>query len=317
MAAPRNRRAGFSRKAQLQLFLGYLLAFTGAFAGLFLLALSFLDPAAFAVLRGTANDATAPISRTLTGIRIASQSGWQNSSAYFDAASKNAKLQREVDANRAALIEARAIKLENIELRGLIGVIEAEGQVVATARLINSSSTSSRRFATLGAGANQGVKRGQPVRSVKGLVGRILEVRGNSAQVLLLTDAENVVPVKRVRDGVVAFSEGRSDGRVNIRLVNAGINPLKKGDIMVTSGNGGLYAPNVPVAVVATLTSDGAIANLLASPGGTNYVTVQRVFTMKDASADAAIAANGENAANSIRGDGAAGAQTGAESGSQ
>lgn len=277
MAAPRNRRAGFSRKAQLQIFTGYLLAFTGAFAGIFLLALSYFDRAAFESLRGSATEVTAPISRTLTGVRVAAQSGWSNSSAYFDAASQNAKMRREVEANRTALIEARAIRQENIELRGLLGLIEAEGKPVATARLINSTSTSSRRFATLGAGSRQGVQRGQPVRSNKGLIGRVLEVRANTAQVLLLSDAENVVPIKRARDGVVAFSEGRSDGRVNIRLINVGLNPFKRGDIMVTSGNGGLYAPNVPVAVIEELNSDGAVGRLISNPSATNYVIVQQI----------------------------------------
>lgn len=282
MAAPRSRRAGFSRKAQLSIFIGYLLAFTGAFAGIFLLALSYFDRASFNALRGAASEITSPVSRTLTGARVASQNGWRHTAAYFNAASQNAELRSEVERNRSALIEAQALKQENAELRKLIGLMENDGKPVATGRLINSSSTSTRRFATLGVGARQGVRRGQPVRSIKGLIGRILEVNANTSQVLLLSDAENVVPVKRARDGVVAFSEGRSDGRVNIRLINAGVNPFKKGDIMVTSGNGGLYAPNVPVAVIETLITDGAIGRLLANPAATNYVIVQNIYAVQN-----------------------------------
>jgi rod shape-determining protein MreC len=278
MAPPRKRRPGFSRKAQLQIFTGYLLAFTGAFAGLLLLALSYFDPAAFSVVRSMAAEVTAPPARLLTGMRVSTQSGWREVSAYFEAGSKNAALQREVERNRVRLIEARALKQENRELRRLLGLIKLEGRPVATARLINSSASSSRRFATLDVGARQGVLRSQPVRAQRGLIGRVLETGPNTSRVLLLSDSENVVPVRRARDGVVAFSQGRGDGRVDIKLIDIGINPFKVGDVMVTSGNGGIYPPNVPVAIIERLTSDGAIGKLLANPAGTDFVIVQEMY---------------------------------------
>ncbi len=278
MAPPRNRRPGFSRKAQLQIFTGYLLAFIGAFSGLLLLALSYFDPTAFSAVRGMAAEVTAPPARLLTGVRVSTQNGWREVAAYFEAGSKNAALQREVERDRVRLIEARALKQENRELRRLLGLINQEGRPVATARLINSSASSSRRFATLDVGSRQGVLRSQPVRGQRGLIGRVLETGPNTARVLLLSDPENVVPVRRARDGTVAFSQGRGDGRVDIKLIDIGINPFKVGDVMVTSGNGGIYPPNVPVAIIDRLTSDGAIGKLLASPAGTDFVIVQEMY---------------------------------------
>ncbi|WP_017670841.1 rod shape-determining protein MreC [Blastomonas sp. AAP53] len=278
MAPPRNRRPGFSRKAQLQIFTGYLLAFTGAFAGLLLLALSYFDPAAFSAVRSMTAEVTAPPARLLTGMRVGTQNGWREVAAYFDAGSKNAALQREVERNRMRLIEARALRQENRELRRLLGLIKQDGRPVATARLINSSASSSRRYATLDVGSRQGVQRGQPVRAQRGLIGRVLETGPNTSRVLLLSDAENVVPVRRARDGTVAFSQGRGDGRVDIKLIDIGINPFKVGDVMVTSGNGGIYPPNVPVAIIEKLTNDGAIGKLLANPAGTDFVIVQEMY---------------------------------------
>lgn len=299
MAPPRKRRPGFSRKAQLQIFTGYLLAFTGAFAGLLLLALSFFDPAAFSAVRSVAAEVAAPPARLLTGMRVGVQDGWSEVAAYFNAASKNAELQREVERNRIRLIEARALKQENRELRRLLGLIKQVGRPVATARLINSSASSSRRFATLDVGSRQGVQRGQPVRAQRGLIGRVLETGPNTSRVLLLSDAENVVPVRRARDGTVAFSQGRGDGRVDIKLIDIGINPFKVGDVMVTSGNGGIYPPNVPVAIIEKLTSDGAIGKLLANPAGTDFVIVQEMYEpeLVDPEASGLPPANGEAAA--------------------
>ena len=287
MAPPRNRRPGFSRKAQLQIFTGYLLAFTGAFAGLLLLALSYFDPTAFSAVRSMTAEVTAPPARLFTGMRVGAQNGWREVAAYFEAGSKNAALQREAERNRVRLIEARALKQENRELRRLLGLIKQVGRPVATGRLINSTASSSRRYATLDVGSRQGIQRGQPVRAQRGLIGRVLETGPNTSRILLLSDAENVVPVRRARDGTVAFSQGRGDGRVDIKLIDIGVNPFKVGDVMVTSGNGGIYPPNVPVAIVEKLTTDGAIGKLLANPAGTDFVIVQEMYEPELAGPDA------------------------------
>ena len=82
----------------------------------------------------------------------------------------------------------------------------------------------------------------------------MLEVGSSTSRVLLVTDTESVVPVRRGKDGVPAFAQGRGDGSLQIRLINLGINPLKKGDVMVTSGSGGLYRPGTAVAMIVQLT---------------------------------------------------------------
>jgi rod shape-determining protein MreC len=116
-----------------------------------------------------------------------------------------------------------------------------------------------------------------PVVSARGVVGRVLEAGRISSRVLLLTDPESVLPVRRAKDDVIAFAEGRGDGMLRIRLVNLGINPLKVGDLMVTSGAGGYYRPGVAVAVIAETTADGGIARLVAEPAATDFVAIEPV----------------------------------------
>ena len=62
MAPPKNRRPGFSRRAQYGLFFGYVIAGLAAVAGVALLALSTINPPAFAALRGGVAELTVPIS---------------------------------------------------------------------------------------------------------------------------------------------------------------------------------------------------------------------------------------------------------------
>ncbi|MBO0749576.1 MAG: rod shape-determining protein MreC, partial [Porphyrobacter sp.] len=100
----------------------------------------------------------------------------------------------------------------------------------------------------------------------------------HSARVMLLTDSESMVPVRRSTDDVVAFAEGRADGTLRLRLINLGINPIKKGDVFVTSGAGGLFRPNVAVAVADVVTKDGAIARVLSNPAATDFVSIEPVW---------------------------------------
>ena len=117
-----------------------------------------------------------------------------------------------------------------------------------------------------------------PVHSERGVIGRVLETARSSSRVLLLTDTESVLPVRRASDQTVAFAEGRGDGLLRIRLINLGLNPLEVGDVFVTSGAGGYYRPGVAVAVLNELTADGGIAQLIAEPSATNYVNVEPIY---------------------------------------
>jgi rod shape-determining protein MreC len=278
MAPPTNRRSGHSRRAQYSNFAGYVIAIAGALVGVVLLLVSINNAGAFTGLRTTAQDAAAPAARLAAKSRTSSQGLLATLSGYFVSGSQNAHLRREVDEARVRLAEIAAVKEENTRLKAVLGLMEAEPRPVVAARLIGSTSSSSRRFATLGAGTHQGVGIGMPVRSPLGLVGRVLEVGSGSAQVLLITDTESVVPVRRASDGVPAFATGRADGTVQLRLISLGINPLKRGDAFVTSGSGGLYRPDIAIAVVTRITVDGAIARPLSDPGTTEFVVVDPVW---------------------------------------
>jgi rod shape-determining protein MreC len=277
MAPPSSRRAGFSKKAQFSAFTGYLLAGVGVVIGGALLALSLWQPAAFAPVRGLASDVVTPVGSGTAAVRSGSQGIFASIAGYFNAGSQNAELRRENEIARIRLAEADAVKAENARLKGLLALRDGESKPVATARLVGSTATSGRRIAYLGAGAMSGVKPGMPVLSERGVIGRVLETGNLSSRVLLLTDGESVLPVRRAKDNVIAFAEGRGDGLLRIRLVNLGVNPLKVGDMMVTSGAGGYYRPGVAVAIIAKITPDGGIGQLVAEPAATSFVSVMPI----------------------------------------
>ncbi|NCN84758.1 MAG: rod shape-determining protein MreC [Sphingomonadales bacterium] len=278
MAPPNNRRPGFSKRAQYSIFASYLLGILGAVLGLLLLLISFVDPRGFSALRTAGAEVMAPISKSLSEIGGATGSAGDEIAAYFNAASKNAAMQRELEKNRSEILEARALRQENERLKRLLKLDEEVPDSIAMARLISSTASSSRRIATLGVGSSSGLEPGQPVRSPEGLVGRILETGPTTARVLLVSDGNNVTPVQRARDSLPAFATGRGDGTVDIQPINIGSNPFKTGDLMITSGSGGLYSPGIPVAVVIRKTETGAIGRVLANPAKVSHAIVQPIF---------------------------------------
>lgn len=278
MAPPSQRRSGNNKRAQLGLFAGYMLAGAGALIGAGLLALSLISPGAFAGLRSMATDAFAPVGEAGAAGRTGGRGFFQAIEGYYRAGSRNAELKREAEIARTKLAEAEALKQENARLKAVLKLSEGEVRPIAIARLIGATSSSARRIGYISAGSRQGVRPGMPVTSPMGLIGRVVESGANSARVLLLTDSESMIPVRRATDDLVAFAEGRSDGSLRLRLVNLGVNPIKEGDIFVTSGAGGMFRPGTAVAMATQLTRDGAIAQLLSNPAATDVVIVEPVW---------------------------------------
>jgi rod shape-determining protein MreC len=275
--APSDRRSGYSRRAQYTTFFSYIAGVLGALAGLALLIVSIVNPGAFSQIRGFAADAAETPGQVTADGRVAGNGIFATISGYFHAGSQNAQLQRQLREAKVRLAEADAVADENRRLKDLLKLAQKESPV-AVAQLTASTGSSTRRYATLGAGRDQGIADGMPVRSREGLIGRVLETGQSTARVLLVTDTESLVPVRRATDGVPAFAQGRGDGTLQLRLINLGINPLKKGDAFVTSGSGGLYRPGTAVAVVTEVTRDGAIARVLSDPAATDYVVVEQIW---------------------------------------
>jgi rod shape-determining protein MreC len=278
MAPPRNRRPGFSRRAQYGLFIGYVGLIGGGLIGAVLLLLSMFNPPAFGVVRGVFAEVTTPVASGFHWVRRGLWGIPEGIGSYFAVHGENAELKTRIAKDAPALARAQTLERENRRLRDLVKLRDVATDAVVAARLVNSSSSSTRRYATLNAGSWQGVKRGQPVRDPSGLIGQVIETSPNTARVLLLTDPESIVPVRRVRDGLPAIASGRGDGLIDIRSASMAAMGFKPGDAFVTSGTGGIFPPDVPVAQVVRSQGDVAIAKPLADPDALDFALVQAAF---------------------------------------
>ncbi len=275
MAPP---RPGWSRRAQYGLFFSFLAVIAGLIIGVFLLGLSLVAPKTFQSVRGAALDITAPISGALREVTATAGGLVSGAGNYWDAARQNGKLKADRRKMLQRMVEAKAIHQENQQLKAALQLRERNREAVAAGRIVGSSLSSPRRFAVLSVGTGDGVRVGMPVRSPDGLIGRVVDAGTLASRVLLISDRSNIVPSRLLRGGLAVISQGRGDGTVDIRPLEVGRNPFRRGDIVVTSGTGGLYPPLVPVARVVRLDDDGAIAVPLADPANTSFAVVEPAY---------------------------------------
>ena len=275
MAPP---RPGWSRRAQYGLFFSFLAVVAGIVFGIFLLALSLVAPKTFESVRGAALDTTAPITMALREVSATAEGLVSGAGDYWNAADQNSELKRERRALLQRMIEAKAILQENRQLKAALQLRERNRDTIATGRIVGSSLSSPRRYAVLSVGTGDGVRVGMPVRSPDGLVGRVVDAGALASRVLLISDRSNIVPARLLRGGLPVIAQGRGDGTIDVRPLEVGRNPFRRGDIVITSGTGGLYPPLVPIARVVRLDDDGAIAVPLADPSNISFAIVEPAY---------------------------------------
>ena len=275
MAPP---RPGWSRRAQYGLFFGFVATVATVIVGLLMLILSLAAPQSYAVVRGAAIDLVSPVSNALNEVATTTTGLVSGAGDYWNAAGQNGELKKQRTAMLRRMVEAKAILLENQELKRALALRERDRQTVATGRVVGSSFTSPRRFAILSVGTRDGVAVGMPVRAADGLIGRVIDAGAFASRVLLVSDRANIVPARLVRGGLPVIATGRGDGTIDVRPLEVGRNPFRKNDIIVTSGTGGLYPPLWPIARIVRLDDDGAIALPLADPGQVSFALVEPPF---------------------------------------
>jgi len=166
--------------------------------------------------------------------------------SYFFVAGENRRLKRELVVLQGRADEAIRLKDENDRLRAVLGVRTDPPIDMVTARVVTDARGPFANYRLANAGAKDGVEIGFPVLGERGLVGRIVGVTGGASKVLLLTDAASKTPVMLDRTNARAILTG--DGGPNPKLEYLrGSQPLKDGDRVLTSGDGGVLPRGLPV----------------------------------------------------------------------
>jgi rod shape-determining protein MreC len=175
---------------------------------------------------------------------------------------KHAKLNTAPDLQRLAQLEA-----ENDRLRKLLSVKEREKAQGQVAQILYTARDPFSRRVIVDKGQQSGIVAGQPAIDEAGVVGQVTRVFPFSAEVTLITDKDQAVPVQIVRSGQRSVVFGLGNGQLELRYMPANAD-VQVGDILVTSGLDSIYLPGFPVAKVINIERDSAysFARIFCAP---------------------------------------------------
>ncbi|HEX9770833.1 MAG TPA: rod shape-determining protein MreC [Kiloniellales bacterium] len=200
--------------------------------------------------RAVVADGVAPIldfaSRPISGTVDALESV-QNLMAL---ARENAALREANRRLRSWQAVAYRLEAENGALRELLRMAPDPRSRYVTARVVADNGGAFVRSVLVNAGARDGIVQGQAAVTGEGLAGRVAQLGGRSAQVLLITDMNSRIPVMLADSRERAVLAGNNTNRPALLYLSPR-SRVEAGDRVLTSGDGGVFPAGLPVGVVA------------------------------------------------------------------
>jgi rod shape-determining protein MreC len=165
----------------------------------------------------------------------------------------NARLEADVARLQAQVIDLQQQAREVQMLSILLGFVRAnpENEYVSAA-VIGVDTSPFLRYVIINRGSDDGLRRGMPVVTHQGLVGRIASVLPNAARVQLITDSSSRINVQLQKSGAEASLYGSLTGDISLQSIpqDAEVNV---GDVIITSGLGGDYPSDLIVGQVSSV----------------------------------------------------------------
>jgi len=199
----------------------------------------------------TATRAVADMASSPVGQVVSAPGRWTEQAAdyvrdYFGAVAENRRLRAENAELRQFRATAIALEDTNARYRALLGFRTNPPIPMAAAHVILDARGPFADTRLADAGKERGVEVGNPVMSERGLVGRVIGVTQGASRILLLTDVASRTPVLVDRTDARAILTGDAGATPKLDYLRGG-DPIKDGDRILTSGDGGMIPRGLPV----------------------------------------------------------------------
>lgn len=275
-------------KALLQRF-AYLLLIGAAVA---LILIGKIETVLVERLRSNFSDGVAPLLELLSEpVRLA-RAGADHVVDFADLIEENERLKEENARLLQWRVFAKKLETENQELKTLLRFDPGPEARFVSARAIADVGGAFARSLLINVGSEKGIRSGLPIMTGDGLVGRVVHVGGRTARVLLLTDINARTPVVIGDAAVRAILVGDNSENPKLRFID-GEGPLAAGELIVTSGHGGVYPPGLPIGLVAGEVAGITLAQTFVDWRKISYVRVVDFGRSIDPRADAPVADGG------------------------
>lgn len=171
-------------------------------------------------------------------------------SSYSELLRENQRLREEIAFLKTRQLKYAALEQENIRLRNLLDAANKLERQMLVAALLSIRLDPYQHVVLVNKGTQAGVSEGQTVLDENGVAGQVLRASPLTSEVILITDPNHAIPIQVNRNGLLTIAMG--GGQINQLILpylpnNADI---QVGDLLVTSGLGGVFPPGYPVATV-------------------------------------------------------------------
>jgi len=163
----------------------------------------------------------------------------------------NDQLEAEVSRLQSQIIE---LQQQNSELQVLSALLDfarthSENEYI-TAAVIGRDISPFLHYVIINRGSDDGLRRGMPVVSSQGLVGRVTAVTADGARVQLITDPDTAINVRIQPSGAEGLLQGSITGDITAEAIPQDAS-IQTGDLVLTSGLGGNFPPDMLIGQVS------------------------------------------------------------------
>ena len=163
---------------------------------------------------------------------------------------RNSEMETEVSRLQTEIIVLKQQISETRVLSALVDFarVQPENRYLA-ATVIGRDPSPFLEYVIINRGSDDGLRRGMPVVTQQGLVGRVAAVTADAARVQLITDPASTINVKLEPSGAQAVIRGEVSGEISLAMIPQSA-PVEIGDLILTSGLGGNYPTNILIGQV-------------------------------------------------------------------
>ena len=206
---------------------------------------------ALAVITTPVQSVLARVNRTTVGL-------WSIYRDWKNVRAENHRLREETQQLRVEALRVSETVEENQRLRRLLALKESMPLTTLSGEVIAREWGGWVRSLTVNRGRSDRVARLTAVIGPDGLIGRVVDVRPGASVVQVLTDPTSTVGAHAVRTRTQGIVEGEPRGTIRFKYMARDGSGIQVGDLVVTSGAGGLFPRGIPVGRVRGIDDRGS-----------------------------------------------------------
>jgi len=181
---------------------------------------------------------------------------WSRYLFLVDVERKNSELEETIAALHREIVQYRESSLECERLRKLAGVTAEFDFPMTVARVIGLERPAAFKTIIINRGIGDGVQVGSPVMAADGLVGRVVEASRDVSKVLLIIDYNSNIDALIMESRVQGIVQGNGQNECILKYVQR-TEEVNAGDMVITSGLGGIFPKGLPVGRISFVENGG------------------------------------------------------------